>query len=260
MNVLTVVSPFRNYRMKLLELMSLTAVSMTLALGIMDEPDQSSVETDAVSSLSALIVAVNVVFAVCAISEVVAEVNKKNRKKLRTQQLWKRARLQKELLLAILKQGPPLGSPHGGDTTSSCENSTKFLVLPTTQAQECTADTLEIEMSDVSPHDDILQQRPEAPGAVDGRISEHESLPLGPADASASGSSSGTMPPAPPAPAISARWRAASAAVQSAVRLQDAIKPDLWDRRGTRGGAVQLIGQLDELIEGAGRAGETGAD
>ena len=40
MNVLTVVSPkFRNYRMKLLELMSLTSVSMTLALGIMDEPE-----------------------------------------------------------------------------------------------------------------------------------------------------------------------------------------------------------------------------
>ena len=44
--------------MKLLELMSLTAVSMTLALGIMDELDQSSVETGAASSLSILIIAV----------------------------------------------------------------------------------------------------------------------------------------------------------------------------------------------------------
>ena len=115
MNVLTVVSPFQNYRLKLLELMSLTAVSMTLALGIMDELDQSSVETGAASSLSVLIIAVNVVFALYMLSEVVAEVNKKIRKKRRTKQLWKSARLKKDLLIAILR----LGSPGGGDTSSS---------------------------------------------------------------------------------------------------------------------------------------------
>ena len=99
MNVLTVVSPFQNYRLKLLELMSLTAVSMTLALGIMDELDQSSVETGAASSLSVLIIAVNVVFALCMLSEVVAEVIKEIRKKRRTKQLWKSARLRRTCLL-----------------------------------------------------------------------------------------------------------------------------------------------------------------
>ena len=102
MNVLTVVSPHQNYRMKLLELMSLTSVSMTLALGIMDEPDPNAAETDAVSSLSALIIAVNVVFALCVLFQVVAEVQKMMRKKKRTKQLWKRARLKKDLLIAFL--------------------------------------------------------------------------------------------------------------------------------------------------------------
>ena len=163
MNVLTVVSPFQNYRLKLLELMSLTAVSMTLALGIMDELDQSSVETGAASSLSALIIAVNVVFALYMLSEVVAEVIKKIRKKRRTKQLWKSARLKKDLLIAILR----LGSRPGGDTSSSSSDITNMesVILPSTQAQECTI--FEIEMSDVSHHEDILQQWPEAPGAVD---------------------------------------------------------------------------------------------
>ena len=103
MNVLTVVSPFRNYRMKLLELMALTSVSMTLGLGIMDEPDQSSIETDAVSSLSVLIIAVNVVFALCVLFEVAVEVRKNMRKKKRTKELWKSAWQKKDLLIAILK-------------------------------------------------------------------------------------------------------------------------------------------------------------
>ena len=110
MNVLTVVSPFRNYRMKLLELMSLTSVSMTLALGIMDEPETNAAETNAVSSLSALIIAVNIVFAQCTLFEVVAEVQKTMRKKKRTKQLWKSARLKKDLLIAILKLGSAAGS------------------------------------------------------------------------------------------------------------------------------------------------------
>ena len=107
MNVLTVVSPHQNYRMKLLELMSLTSVSMTLALGIMDEPDPNAAETDAVSSLSALIIAVNVVFALCVLFEVGVEVQLTMRKQKRTKQLWKRARQKKDLLIAILMLGSP---------------------------------------------------------------------------------------------------------------------------------------------------------
>jgi hypothetical protein len=144
MNVLTVVSPFQNYRMKLLELMSLTAVSMTLALGIMDEPDPNAAETNDVSSLSALIIAVNVVFALCVICGLVMGVLKKRRKKLRTKQLWGSVWGKKDLLIAILK----LGSPQCCDSSSS-DTSTESLILPTTQAQECTA--LEIEMSNMPP-------------------------------------------------------------------------------------------------------------
>ena len=91
--------------MKLLELMSLTSVSMTLALGIMDEPDPNAAETNAVSSLSALIIAVNVVFALCVLFEVVAEVLKKMRKKKRTKELWKRARRKKHSFIAFLVSG-----------------------------------------------------------------------------------------------------------------------------------------------------------
>ena len=90
-----------------MELMSLTAVSMTLALGIMDEPDPNAAETNAVSSLSTLIIAVNVVFALCSLFEVVVEVRKAMRNKLRTKEVWKNARLKKDLLLAILRQGSP---------------------------------------------------------------------------------------------------------------------------------------------------------
>jgi hypothetical protein len=85
---------------------------MTLGLGIMDEPDQSSVETDAVSSLSVLIIAVNVIFALCVLYEVVEEVRKKMRKKKRTKELWKSARQKKDLLIAILKPSPKYISIH----------------------------------------------------------------------------------------------------------------------------------------------------
>ena len=123
MNVLTVVSPFKNYRMKLLELMSLTSVSMTLGLGIMDEPDQSSIETDAVSSLSVLIIAVNVVFALCMLFEVMVEVHKKVTKKLRTKELWSRTRQKKDLLIAILMLGSPQ-CPNSSSDDNSDNSST----------------------------------------------------------------------------------------------------------------------------------------
>ena len=87
--------------------MALTSVSMTLGLGIMDEPDQSSIETDAVSSLSVLIIAVNVVFALCMLFEIMVEVHKKVTKKLRTKELWASTRRKKNVLIAILKLGSP---------------------------------------------------------------------------------------------------------------------------------------------------------
>ena len=80
-------------------------MSMTLALGIMDEPETNAAETNAVSSLSALIIAVNIVFAQCTLFEVVAEVRKKMRKRLRTKELWKRARRKKHSFIAFLVSG-----------------------------------------------------------------------------------------------------------------------------------------------------------
>ena len=158
--------------MKLLELMSLTAVSMTLALGIMDEPDPNAAERNTVTSLSALIIAVNVMFALCVLSGVVMGLLKKMRKKLRTKELWKSAWRNKDLLIEILKQG----SPQRCDTSSDA-TSTESLILRTTQAQECTA--FEIEMSSMPPppapstfaaekskdlsRDDGLQPWPDAP-------------------------------------------------------------------------------------------------
>ena len=139
MNVLTVVSPFRNYRMKLLELMSLTSVSMTLALGIMDEPETNAAETNAVSSLSALIIAVNIVFALCTLFEVVAEVRKKIRKRLRTKELWKTTWRKKKLLVAILKRGSPQCC-----SSSSDDNSTAQKRRKTNQAESVEGGAIEM--------------------------------------------------------------------------------------------------------------------
>ena len=165
MNVLTVVSPHQNYRMKLLELMSLTSVSMTLALGIMDEPDPNAAETDAVSSLSALIIAVNVVFALCVLFQVVAEVQKTMRKKKRTKQLWKSARRKKNVLIAILRLGSPQCRNSSSDDNrdnSSTESLSLVMAqkrgknaLKTKKAEA--AEGNEIEMTDLRPSEHGVQ-------------------------------------------------------------------------------------------------------
>jgi hypothetical protein len=113
MNLLTVVSPLRNYRAKLLELMSLTSVSITLALGIVDEPD-SSTELNAVSTLSVLIIVVNVVFVLCVLYEILAEFRKMIRKQLRTKHLWEMCRQRKDDVLRCMLQGMPNETSFGG--------------------------------------------------------------------------------------------------------------------------------------------------
>ena len=139
--------------MKLLELMALTSVSMTLGLGIMDEPDQSSIETDAVSSLSVLIIAVNVVFALCMLFEIMVEVHKKVTKKLRTKELWASTRRKKTLLIAILKLGSPQCCDSSSDDSSD-DSSTQSQSLTMAQKRRKTkkaqaAEGDGIEMSDL---------------------------------------------------------------------------------------------------------------
>jgi hypothetical protein len=117
MNLLTVVSPFRNYRAKLLELMSLTSVSMTLALGIVDEPDFST-QSDVVSIISVLIIVVNSVFFVCVLNETWAEILKKRRKKLRTREFWKIFQQRKDAVVRCMLQGMPSKPSDGRDSTT----------------------------------------------------------------------------------------------------------------------------------------------